>query len=290
MDWQVAIERNRAALRRVLAALIAMAGFDRRFAPEAQSCHAGGSATGGEGRDAAGGSGDPAGGRPTLPRRLHRAVLRLLRPTESAARRLIIVAAKTLPQAPPAPEPARPAPRPGGTQPNAAVSVLRSLGIAIVIPPSTVLAPRRSVPAVRRPPASIALPLADRLRNPSPRLRTVPPHAAPRILSFEGAVPHRLPPPPTPNDRLDATRLVLRLRALAAALDDLPRQARRFVRWQALRARARARGLKFRISPLRSGRPPGARSASRPLDHEIHEVLRDLHWFAHQALAGPDTS
>ena len=111
------------------------------------------------------------------------------------------------------------------------------------------------------------------------------------ILSFEGAVPHRLPLPPTPHDRLDATRLVLRLRALAEALDDLPRQARRFLRWQALRARARARGLKSRISPLRGGRPPGQLCAgSRRPRHEIHEILRDLCFYAGRALDCPDTS
>ena len=340
MDWQVVIERNGAALRRVLAALVAMAGFDCRFAREAQSCRASGTATGGEGRHAAGGSGDPAGdlggqfpffrpdsaalredpqaeksklspapgqsgegyattadcGLPiaaTLPRRLHRAVLRLLRPAESAARRLIVVAAKTLPETPPEaetpPGPARPARHTGGKD-NAAVAVLRSLGIAVVLPPSAVPAPRRAVPAVRRPRTFIALPLVDRLRNPgAARPRTVPPHAAPRILSFGGAVPHRLPPPPAPDDPLDATRLVLRLRAVAEALDDLPRQARRFVRLQALRARARARGVWRRLSPLRVGRPPGQFcAASRRPRHEIHEILRDLNHFAHEAL--PDTS
>ena len=277
MDWQVAIERNGAALKRVLAALVAMADLGGQFT----FFRPGGAPL----RD------DPEAEKsklsPTLPRRLHRAVLRLLRPTESAARRLIIVAAKILPAKPPLPEPAPPPQRPD----NAAITVLRSLGIAIVIPPSTAPAPRRSVPAVRRPPTAIALPLVDRLRNPGPRPRTVPPHAAPRILSFEGAVPHRLPPPPTPHDRLDATRLVLRLRALAEALDDLPRQARRFLRWQALRARARARGLKSRISPLRGGRPPGQLCAgSRRPRHEIHEILRDLSFYAGRALDCPDTS
>jgi hypothetical protein len=62
MDWNAAIERNREALKRVLAMLVAMAEL--------------------------------AGVRPTLPRHLHRAVLRLLRPAEAAARRLVIVAAR----------------------------------------------------------------------------------------------------------------------------------------------------------------------------------------------------
>ena len=57
MDWNAAIERHRDTLKCILAALVAMAGL--------------------------------AGGRATLPRHLHRAVMRLLRPAE-AARRLII--------------------------------------------------------------------------------------------------------------------------------------------------------------------------------------------------------
>ena len=64
MDWNAAIEKNREALKRILAALVAMAGL--------------------------------AGGGSTLPRHLHRAVLRLLRPAESAVRRLVIVAARGL--------------------------------------------------------------------------------------------------------------------------------------------------------------------------------------------------
>src|SRR5690606_33081848 len=78
----------------------AMAGLRGRFAPEVQRCCATATTTGGEGRDAAAGSGDPAGmrneERQTLPRHLHRAVLRLLRPAEAAARRLIIVTARDL--------------------------------------------------------------------------------------------------------------------------------------------------------------------------------------------------
>jgi hypothetical protein len=65
MDWDAAIEWNRAALLRVLAGLLAMAGL-------------------------------AAGGPGTLPRHLHRAVLRRLRPAEAATRRLVIAAARGL--------------------------------------------------------------------------------------------------------------------------------------------------------------------------------------------------
>src|SRR5688572_1079183 len=73
MDWNAAIEKNREALKRVLAILVAMAGL--------------------------------GGGETTMPRHLHRAVLGLLRPAEAAARRLIIVTARGLVVALP---PARP--------------------------------------------------------------------------------------------------------------------------------------------------------------------------------------
>ena len=51
------------------------------------------------------------------------------------------------------------------------------------------------------------------------RRRMTPPHAAPRIM-FPGLIePHRLPPPPSPDDAVSAARLGQRLAALAAALD-----------------------------------------------------------------------
>ncbi len=106
----------------------------------------------------------------------------------------------------------------------------------------------------------------------------------------------------------------MRLAALASALDDLPGQALRFARWRAARdaavaqdrnrdkagtqdkardaagaqdERVRDRTRFRRIWPLRPGRPPGGRR--RPT-HEVHEVLRDLQWFAVKALERPDTS
>ena len=123
------------------------------------------------------------------------------------------------------------------------------------------------------------------------------------------------------RDRLDATRLVLRINALSAALDDLPRQARRLARWRANRARdksgdaeaafltpttwgrgpSRNEGVRGpaptsqnkaarrvrRISPLRPGRPPGF---SRRLDDDMRDLLTDLHGLAFDVLEQPDTS
>src|SRR5690606_30321305 len=112
MDWHMAIERNREALKRVFAMLVAMAGSGAGFTSPFW-----GGRPSSEGRvgviDKSLSQPDalhrPEGEVPpspqTLPRHLHRAVLRLLRPAEAAARRLIVLAAReivvTLPPARP---------------------------------------------------------------------------------------------------------------------------------------------------------------------------------------------
>nr|WP_295461952.1 hypothetical protein [Mesorhizobium sp.] len=267
------IQRNREALRRILAMLMAMAGFDV-----------------GE------------RGSPTLPRLAHRAVLRLLRPAESAARRLVIVAARglTVELAP------RPAARP--VQTGTSAFLRKGVGTGIILPRGVSVASLRGeTPRAR----TYAFPLLDPLTRPGPpRLRTA--RDTPRIVFFGPGArpPARLRPPCLPGDLLDARRLVLRLAALSAALDDLPGQARRFARWQA-RAAAYARerqaaaaqspaaGTRHgggrparfrRSSPFRPGRPPGQKSPKNPRRGEVHEILADLHYFAVEALERPDTS
>lgn len=265
MDWNLAIERNREALKRVLAMLVAMvrsgprSGTEsQRFGfpserPEGQMAIAEGWA-----RQVASPSEASENGRPphkgevppapqTLSRHLHRAVLRLLRPAEAATRRLIVVAAREIVVTLPPARPRRPAPQP-------VAPFLRRLGIAVTTPSVGRQAAAVADPARPRPAPS--LPLVEPIRLPRPG-RHVPPHQAPRI-SFPGATTRRpLPQPPTPDDPLDATRLGLRLRALASVLDDLPKHARRFARWRARRDRAVAAGRPRRLSPLKPGRPPG---------------------------------
>jgi hypothetical protein len=265
MDWNLAIERNREALKRILAALVALAELTVGSDPGVRA--------------------DPelveGGPRRTLPRHLHRAILRLLRPAEAAARRLVIVMARglvvTLP--PPRRRKAKPASlflrKPGGT--------------GIYLPPG--VRPSGSRPplreGVRGPTAGArSLPLLDPLRRSFRRRRPVQ-ISIPRI-SFPGVVaPSPIAPrrPPAPDDPLDATRLSLRIRALGAALDDLPGQARRFARWRLRKETGQTR----RIWPLRPGRPPGQRPANRRR-HEVYEVLHDLHWLAFEVLDHPDTS
>jgi hypothetical protein len=106
MDWNAAIERNREALKQILAMLVAMVGLRQSAIASRQSGPA----------QAADGPTDcllpTADCRPTLPRHLYRAVLRLLRPAEAAVRRLVIVAARGLVVTLPPARPRRPQPKP----------------------------------------------------------------------------------------------------------------------------------------------------------------------------------
>jgi len=260
MDWNLAIERNREALKRIVVMLVAMAGI----------------------------SGMPRAGaraedelRGALPRHLHRAILRLLRPAESAVRRLVIVVARGLVVTLPPPRPRKAKPNP---------TILRNgVGTGIVMPVGAGFpSPLRG--GVRGGgPRTISLPLLDPLRPV--RLRKAAATAIPRISLPGVTAPSPVAPrhPPAPHDLLDATRLALRLKALGTALDDLPAQARRFARWRARTHSANQKQPSRRIWPLRPGRPPGQRPL-RQRAHEIHEILNDLHGLAFDVLEHPDTS
>jgi hypothetical protein len=329
MDCSAAIEMNRVALKRILAMLVAMAGLADSFTSPLR-----GGRRSPDRRVGVIEAPQPppdASRRPplkgevglALPRHLHRAILRLLRPAEAAARRLVIVVARGLVVKLPPPR----KPRPKPMEP-----LLRRFGIAVVMSPADLAkaaAARRT--AARRAAARqrpFSLPLFDPLPRVPPELvevskgrrRYVPAHAAPRIL-FPGVTePFSLPPPPSPDDPIDAARLGRRLAALAAALDDLPGHARRFARWKAARDAAGAQrkdhaaagaqradhdirrsepapGRFRRISPLRRGRPPGGRltrydpTASHPRKiREVDEILAHAHALALYALEAPDTS
>lgn len=319
MDGTLAIENNLNALKRILAGLVAMAGLGS--APLAAE-------------DARQGKSEPPaepgeGSVYTLPRHLRLAILRLLRPAESAARRLIIAAARgltvTLPPA-----------RPRKAMPVSPEPLLRRFGIAVTLSPANTgvftsplcglrgqSSDRASGSIVAREgrgdweaigdpgknrreasgggcdaPLTVAFPLLDPLKRPfRADRRTVPPHAAPRILLPGIAAPHRLPPPPSRDDPIDATRLSLRLAALAAALDDIEGQAERFARRQARAARSAHGRPARRIWPLRPGRPPGGRltrydpSATHMRRvREVDEILAHAHALALHALERPDTS
>jgi hypothetical protein len=141
-----------------------------------------------------------------------------------------------------------------------------------------------------------SLPFADpprRVGLPRPKRSTV---SVPRISVPGVTRPAPIRPRPTPHDPVDATRLALRLKALASVLDDLPAHAMRFARRRA-RAEAetpaakdtpaRAARRMRRLWPLRAGRAPGSLKRAR---HEVHEVLKDMHYFAWATREQPDTS
>ena len=223
MDWARAIEINQAALTRIVAALIAMVGLAAE------------------------------GAMARLPQRVYRKALRVLRPAESAVRRLIVIAARGVEVLPHA---VRPMPkglalaRVGGAAPRASFQLFDS---------------RKRFGSARR----------------SPGLK-----AGPRVFVF-GSSPIAPLFQPREWDRAEpkiddgmvgAARLNRRLAAIKMALENLPRQVKRLKRWQARRDRMRS--PKFR-SPLRPGLPPGHR---REPGHEVDAVLRECHALAGDAL------
>jgi hypothetical protein len=224
MDWDRAIERNSEALKAIVAGLFAMLGLAGGVTAE------------------------------RLPRELHRAVLSVLRPAESALRRLIVIAARGLVAKP---APARPVPQ---------GLIIRGGG------------------------HRLSFQLFDRRKRFGFQRRVSGPRALPRIHVF-GSDPRIMAPRPAPlpaslpppdDGQINARRLFLRLGAFKRALDDLPRQARRLVRLRA--KREQTPGIRF-TSPLRPGRPPGHR---RIQVHAVDSVLAQCHYLAFEAMK-PDT-
>ena len=229
MDWAGAIERNSEALKGIVEALFAMLGL----------------------------ASDATVGR--IPPPLHRAVLRLLRPAESAVRRLVVIAARGLvvKLAPTRPMPAGPIGRGGGSR-----------------RPSFQLFDSRKNFEMRHQHRRRAT------RNP-PRIHFF--SSDYRSATMWQARPPAADPVSPPDGLVNAEPLTRRLQALKLALEDLPRQARRLARWRV--RRENAQNPKFR-SPLRPGHPPGYRR--KPV-HEVDEVLIECHGLACDAMR-PDTS
>ena len=248
----------------------------------------------------------PARGERSFPYHLHRAMTAMLRPVESATRRLIICMAQGIKARPPKP---RPEGRPAGVFPRhlpAATSGQPRLPSFPLVDPQMRARPRKR----RRKPG-----------EPEPVIPRI------RVLDFDPRVPAvRQPPPsppakpaPDPNRSVDGAKLLRRLAVLAHALETMPKQARRFARWRAQRdldlekriaeleqAEREGRELAFdsraKRLPLRVT-PPGGRQRDYKLDakhrnmREIDEVLYDLHqaawdasWPAAWAYVMPDTS
>jgi hypothetical protein len=222
-DWPRAIARNSEALKGIVAALFAMLGLGREVTVA------------------------------RLPHAVHRAVLRVLRPAESAVRRLVVIAARGLVVKPVASRPmaARPV-RGGGGGTSRPVFRLFDPRKRLLL--SSELAPQRILPRI---------------------------HvfgADPRVIALWAAYPKTTTNTPHADGLINGQRIVRRLHALKSALENLPRQARRMARW-------RLRQKKYK-SPLRPGPPPGHR---KKRTHEIDEILAECHALARDALR-EDTS
>ena len=225
MDWARAIERNSEALKGIVEGLFAMLGL----------------------------AGEATVSR--IPQPLHRAVLRVLWPAESAVRRLIVIAARGLvvKLSPSRPKPAGAIGKGGGSR-----------------------SPSFQLFDTRKYFAELRQHRRKFTRNP-PRIHFFP------YDTLSPARPTAADAPPPPDGLVNAERLSRRLQALKLALEDLPRQARRLARWRVRRENMPS--PKFR-SPLRPGHPPGYRR--KPV-HEVDEVLIECHGLAFDAMK-PDTS
>ncbi|WP_026480987.1 hypothetical protein [Ahrensia sp. 13_GOM-1096m] len=211
MDWQGAINVNREALQRILAVLFTMAGL--ATAP--------------------------------LPRGVRLPLLRVLRPAESAVRRLIVIAA-------------------------------RGINVKLQNRPAPDFSklPRKTdhVPSFE---------LFDRRKRFAEKRAALLPHkGVPRLTIWNAPKPIAAP---TARGDHEA-RVMLRLKALQNALNDLPKQAQRLARHQARRATLPA-GPKC-VGPLRPGYPPAHKKRS---DHAVDFILRECHALAMQARTLPPT-
>jgi hypothetical protein len=228
-DWDGAVKHNSEALKGIIAALFAMLG-------EATVSR--------------------------LPRPVYYAVLRVLRPAESALRRLIVIAARSVVVKV---TPSRPMPK----------ELKIGKGGGSRLPAFQLYDTRKYFPELRQRRIKYS-------KHP-PRILFFGPDSKVDDL-WPAPPPAAAVPAPPPSDGLvNAERLTRRLQVLKSALDDLPRQARRMARWRV--RREAMPNSKFK-SPLRPGPPPGRRKRHI---HPIDEILHDLHGLAWEALK-PDTS
>ena len=212
MDWARAIEINRNALTRIVAEIFALLGV------------------------VSGGTVD------YLPRKLYLAAERLLRPTESALRRLIVIAARGLVVKPIA---KRPMPK--------GLVIMRKWS---KIMPFRLFDRRKTF---------------DFIGTENPLFVKVRTYESNPFNPFSSLYQSR---PAEQDANPNAVHLCRRLTAAAHALETLPRQAMRLARWT--ERRKMMERPKFK-SPLRPGPPPGYRD--KPIV-EVDFVLQECHALA----------
>ena len=234
MDWPMIVERNRERLLIAIAPLLAVLGFDQRRREE-------------------------------VPRHFHRALIALLRPAESAVRRLIIIAA-------------------------IGIVVKLRIGASRAFPAGLAERLKKALEEERFP----AFPLVDPLKRFAPadfgweqewsedwgKEQVVPRISVPGL--FDPVFPQAVPIP-NRDDPIDTTSLLRRIRSLKEALDNLPRHARRLARWKAKGELPRQPGAPHRpgrLSPFRPGLAPGKHLHE---ERGIDAILGDCHYFARKA-------
>jgi hypothetical protein len=189
---------------------------------------------------------------------VYRRILRVLRPAESAVRRLIVIAAINV------------VAKPLVVKPGPAGPIICSKG-GISHCSFKLFDPRKRFAMFqqRRGVAKVV---------PRFYLSGYDPRVAAIFAARQRAAPPPPPPQPVSDGLVDAARITRRLQALTSALADIPRQAKRLARWR-LR-RLGASHLRT-MDVMRYGKAPGYRKKKR---HEIDDILDDCHAFACEAM------
>jgi pimeloyl-ACP methyl ester carboxylesterase len=199
---------------------------------------------------------------------VYRRVLRVLRPAESAVRRLIVIAAINV------------VAKPLVVKPGPAGPIIANKGGTSHCS-FKLFDPRKRFPMFQQ---------RRRVAKVVPRfyLSSYDPRVAAIFAARQRAAsPPPAPPQPVSDGLVDAARITRRLQALTSALDDLPRQAKRLARW---RLRRLSKPHLRKMDVMRYGRAPGYRKQKT---REIDTILDDCHAFACEAMKTPrkpDTS
>lgn len=226
MDWARAIDINRAVLLRIIATLVAMI--------EAQ------------------------GGVALVPVPVHRAMVRLLRPAESAVRRLILIAARKVVVMPALQKPVAVREWPDGLVIARATERKRRAAFRLFDPIRQFGGIRDGAPG----PGLAKFPV----------IRTI--GLDPRIPAFlRGEAPK---PPSLPAGFISVQKISSRIAAVSHAVNNIPREAKRLMRLLGKSAPDKRKPV------LRPGPPPGG--VKKPRD-EIHLVLKECHALARHALS-----
>jgi hypothetical protein len=251
MDWPVAIEKNRSALHRVVAGLLVLAGLVEGAVITRLT--------------------------PTKYRR----ILQLLRPAEAAVRRLIVVAAQVLMPEELVYKPAPPQKERKGQKERKAdkTSAKRTRSGRVSF---QLLDPRGHDGGRDGGDDEDAKP---RRKGRLPRIITFDEEPVPFQQRFFAPNPSEVETPPVsgpeltaqdfPYETVNAKPMVNRLRALMAALEDIPAQAKRYVRWYQSPVEDRRPMIG---SAIRFGQPPGLpKRLPKRLRLEVHDLLLECH-------------